>query len=631
MFGYIKEFCLEVYFYTSIIKIYFQQTPNKNITFKDKVLNAIQKYFDYNFFKIVNSGVGKHISVLDKEQNKYSIALNFGSYDYMGMSNMKLPNEREYLVNLYNKYKINTEPLLINNLENKITSFLKRNKSTDTIVINGGYQANSIYLPIILKEYTTVLSDVDNHASIIKGLQHIKKSVNIKIKIFESMDNLKNILKTISTKEKIIVIVEGIYSMKGTILQLEKIMALKRLYNFHLYIDEAHSAGALGCKLGGICDYYGYNSDRVEYLMGTFSKTFNAHGSYLTGPFEIIQKLKHFRDENNYNTFPAVSTYHVLSIYNYLQENAETISIKFRDLIKYAYNAIIKTKLTVISNPDSPVICIQVGYRYVDTISKYCIKNNVAIVCVGYPIVPFPYAIVRICISLSHTYQDIDYLVSCLNLSCDVKYRDTIDQTLSIIDNNYITNSVDVTIKTHSIGTAGPPGFYGYLSMTVMLEDLIKRFTKKSTCLVLPHATSGYYDILYNIIKRYKYKYVIVDSIDSKLLENILNLTDCKQLKVSDGIDKNMILYINYIPSEDRPNCLKILNNFKEDVSDYKYIIGSFDQCGGMGCFFSYDENEYGMIKQRSIHSSYLYSATLPMYIIHHNIIEFMNQTGLKQ
>ena len=87
MFGFIKNIFLEVCFYVGIIKIYFQQNKKSYFNFKENLIDAIYKHYDYNFFKIVNSSIGKYISVQDKIAKKYSIALNFGSYDYMGMSN----------------------------------------------------------------------------------------------------------------------------------------------------------------------------------------------------------------------------------------------------------------------------------------------------------------------------------------------------------------------------------------------------------------------------------------------------------------------------------------------------------------------------------------------------------------
>ena len=51
----------------------------------------------------------------------------------------------------------------------------------------------------------------------------------------------------------------------------------------YLYVDEAHSIGALGPQGGGVVDYYGANPKDVDILMGTFTKSFGAAGGYLAG------------------------------------------------------------------------------------------------------------------------------------------------------------------------------------------------------------------------------------------------------------------------------------------------------------------------------------------------------------
>lgn len=52
--------------------------------------------------------------------------------------------------------------------------------------------------------------------------------------------------KTKKEWRKIIIIVEGIYSMEGTIVRLPQVIQIKNKYNAYLYLDEAHSIGALG-------------------------------------------------------------------------------------------------------------------------------------------------------------------------------------------------------------------------------------------------------------------------------------------------------------------------------------------------------------------------------------------------
>ncbi len=56
---------------------------------------------------------------------------------------------------------------------------------------------------------------------------------------------------------KILIVVEGIYSMEGAIVRLPEIIEIKRKYKAYLYVDEAHSIGALGPSARGVCEYWG--------------------------------------------------------------------------------------------------------------------------------------------------------------------------------------------------------------------------------------------------------------------------------------------------------------------------------------------------------------------------------------
>lgn len=54
-------------------------------------------------------------------------------------------------------------------------------------------------------------------------------------------------------------------------------------FKAYLYLDEAHSAGALGRNGGGICDYHRVDPRDVDILMGTFTKSFGSAGGYIAG------------------------------------------------------------------------------------------------------------------------------------------------------------------------------------------------------------------------------------------------------------------------------------------------------------------------------------------------------------
>lgn len=42
---------------------------------------------------------------------------------------------------------------------------------------------------------------------------------------------------------------------------------------FYLYVDEAHSIGALGPRGRGVCDYFGIDPTQIDVLMGTLTKS----------------------------------------------------------------------------------------------------------------------------------------------------------------------------------------------------------------------------------------------------------------------------------------------------------------------------------------------------------------------
>ena len=65
--------------------------------------------------------------------------------------------------------------------------------------------------------------------------------------------------KTRRPWKKIMIVIEGVYSMEGTIVKLPEILALKKKYGAYIYLDEAHSVGAMGPNGRGVVDYYGLN------------------------------------------------------------------------------------------------------------------------------------------------------------------------------------------------------------------------------------------------------------------------------------------------------------------------------------------------------------------------------------
>ena len=95
---------------------------------------------------------------------------------------------------------------------------------------------------------------------------------------------------TLTIVKLILTMVIVTYSMEGSIVNLPEVIALKNRYKAYLYVDEAHSIGALGPRGRGVCDYYDVDPRQVDIHMGTFTKSFGAVGGYIAGS-KVRQRL----------------------------------------------------------------------------------------------------------------------------------------------------------------------------------------------------------------------------------------------------------------------------------------------------------------------------------------------------
>ncbi|MEQ2252694.1 Serine palmitoyltransferase 2 [Ilyodon furcidens] len=95
--------------------------------------------------------------------------------------------------------------------------------------------------------------------------------------------------------KKILIMVEGIYSsppVPCSIVRLPEVITLKKRYRAYLYLDEAHSMGALGPRGRGVVDCFDLDPCDVDIMMGTFTKSFGAAGGYIAGKRELIDYLR---------------------------------------------------------------------------------------------------------------------------------------------------------------------------------------------------------------------------------------------------------------------------------------------------------------------------------------------------
>jgi serine palmitoyltransferase len=90
--------------------------------------------------------------------------------------------------------------------------------------------------------------------------------------------------------------------MEGSLCKLPELIELKKKYKAYLYLDEAHSIGAMGSRGRGVVDYWKCDVKDVDILMGTFTKSFAAAGGYIAGKKKLIDHIRSLSHATAYAT-----------------------------------------------------------------------------------------------------------------------------------------------------------------------------------------------------------------------------------------------------------------------------------------------------------------------------------------
>lgn len=290
------------------------------------------------------------------------------------------------------------------------------------MVFGMGFGTNSTMIPALVGPGCLIISDELNHTSLIFG----SRLSGAPIKVFKhnNMANLEELLreqisqgqpKTHRPWKKILVIVEGLYSMEGTICALPELVALRKKYKFYLFVDEAHSIGALGPRGRGVCDVFGIDPNEVDFLMGTFTKSFGAAGGYIAASAEVIDSFRHQGQGYVYAepmTPPVcqqiITSLKIIAGMDGTDEGATRLN-SIRENSIYFMRKLKKLGFIVYGDEGSPVIPMLIfNPAKIAAFSREALARGLGVVVVGYPATPLISSRVRFCISAAHTREILD-------------------------------------------------------------------------------------------------------------------------------------------------------------------------------------------------------------------------------
>uniref|UniRef100_A0A3P8WRZ9 serine C-palmitoyltransferase n=1 Tax=Cynoglossus semilaevis TaxID=244447 RepID=A0A3P8WRZ9_CYNSE len=363
--------------------------------------------------------------------------INMGSYNYLGFAE-NVGACADAAVDVTKKYGsgVGSTRCEIGNLDihEELEQLIARFLGVESSMAFGmGFATNSMNIPALTGKGCLILSDELNHASLVLGAR--LSGSTIRVFKHNNMQSLEKLLRdaivhgqprTHRPWKKILIVVEGIYSMEGSIVRLPEVIALKKRYKAYLYLDEAHSIGALGPHGGGVVDYFGLDPNDVDIMMGTFTKSFGAAGGYIGGKKELIDYLRSHSHSALYATSmsPPVAQQIITSMKIIMGEDGSTLGRQQTQLSQnttYFRKKLWDMGFIIYGNDDSPVVPLMLYMpAKIGAFGREMLKRNIGTVVVGFPATPIIESRARFCVSAAHTREMLDIALEAISEVGDV-------------------------------------------------------------------------------------------------------------------------------------------------------------------------------------------------------------------
>jgi 8-amino-7-oxononanoate synthase len=248
--------------------------------------------------KIIAAGIYPYFRAIESDQHTEVImngkkVLMFGSNSYLGLTNH--PKVKEAGIRAIEKYGTGCAGSRFLNgtldihleLEERLAKFVKKDAA---ICYSTGFQVNLGVVSALTDRNDYLILDELDHASIIEG-SRLSFSKVLKF-AHNDMSSLEAKLKVCDPERVKLIVVDGIFSMEGDIINLPEVVKLADKYGASIMVDDAHSLGVIGENGSGTASHFGL-TDKVDLIMGTFSKSLASLGGFIASDKETINYLKH--------------------------------------------------------------------------------------------------------------------------------------------------------------------------------------------------------------------------------------------------------------------------------------------------------------------------------------------------
>jgi 8-amino-7-oxononanoate synthase len=248
--------------------------------------------------KVMAAGIYPYFREIESEQDTEVIirgrkVLMFGSNSYLGLTNhpkvieaAKAATDR-YGTGCAGSRFLNGTLDIHTRLEKRLAELVGKEAA---LCYSTGFQVNLGVVSVLAGRHDYLILDELDHASIIEG-SRLSFSKVLKYD-HNNMKALEAKLKLCNRERIKLIVVDGIFSMEGDIADLPGVVSLAEKYDASVMVDDAHAIGVIGRNGSGTASHFGL-TDKVDLIMGTFSKSFASLGGFIAADSYLINYLKH--------------------------------------------------------------------------------------------------------------------------------------------------------------------------------------------------------------------------------------------------------------------------------------------------------------------------------------------------
>ena len=361
----------------------------------------VQRLGLYPYFRTIESEQDTVVKINGKD------VLMFGSNSYLGLTtHPKLKEASKQAIDKYgsgcagSRFLNGTLDLHLE-LEEKLAQYVGKESA---LVFSTGFQVNLGVISSIPGRHDYIILDELDHACIIDGAR-LSFAKTLKYK-HNDMDSLEKVLQKCDPDKLKLIAIDGVFSMEGDLAKLPEIVALAEKYNANVMVDDAHGLGVVG-KLGaGTASHFGL-TDKVDLIMGTFSKSLASIGGFIAADDSTINFLKHNARSLIFSASIApANAASVIAALDLIQQEPERIE-------KLWYNTnlamdMLKEAGFDIGHSETPIIPLYVRDDFKTfNLTKLLLEEGVFVNPVVSPAVPSSSSLIRFSLMATHSESQI--------------------------------------------------------------------------------------------------------------------------------------------------------------------------------------------------------------------------------